>query len=322
MTVRASASSPSTTRCPAWVTAAATTRWRHPGSVRPSPSPRIADELAGEIVFLGTPGRGARQRQADHDRRRAVRRARRRPALPPVRPRPCREPPAGLRGRRGRVHRAAGPRLVRSLDGPQRPRRPDPAVQRRRPVAPAAPTDGPRPRDHPRRRDGREHHPGPDVGLVHDPQRRRVRLRADARAPSRRCAGAPRWPPGRRSTVTFSGCATTMVNNPVLAERFRANMARLRHRGHGRRPRTPAARTWPTSAGSARPSTPTSRSATSACRGTPSSSAMRRPRRAPTRPPCSRPRSSPRPRTTCSPTRRSSRRPGPRSGRDRRRSGR
>ena len=25
--------------------------------------------------------------------------------------------------------------------------------------------------------------------------------------------------------MTFSGCATTMINNPVLAERFRANMA-------------------------------------------------------------------------------------------------
>ena len=31
-----------------------------------------------------------------------------------------------------------------------------------RAVAPAAPADGARPRDHPRGRDGREHHPGPD----------------------------------------------------------------------------------------------------------------------------------------------------------------
>ena len=36
--------------------------------------------------------------------------------------------------------------------------------------------------------------------------------------------------------MTFSGYATTMINNPVLAERFRANMARLRHRRPGRRP--------------------------------------------------------------------------------------
>ena len=38
-----------------------------------------------------------------------------------------------------------------------------------------------RPRDHPRGRHGREHHPGADHGLVHDPQRRRGLLRDHAR---------------------------------------------------------------------------------------------------------------------------------------------
>ena len=50
-------------------TAAATTRWRRRAWARRSPSPRVRDAWAGEIVFLGTPGGGAGERQGDHDPR-------------------------------------------------------------------------------------------------------------------------------------------------------------------------------------------------------------------------------------------------------------
>ena len=112
----------------------------------------------------------------------------------------------------------------------------------------------------------------------------------------RRCVEAAALATDTTVEVTFSGRATTMRNNGVLAERFRANMARLRDRGPGRRPRTPARPTWPTSAGSARPSTRTSRSRPRARPATRSCSATRRSRRGPTRRRSWRPRSSPRPR--------------------------
>ena len=74
-------------------------------------------------------------------------------------------------------HGPPGPRGVRSVEGPQRPRRDDPAVQLGRAVAAAAPARRPGPRDHPGGRHGREHHPGPDAGLVHAPQPRAGLLR-------------------------------------------------------------------------------------------------------------------------------------------------
>ena len=48
---------------------------RRRASVPRSPSPSIADELPGEIVFLGTPAEERGSGKADHDRRRPVRRA-------------------------------------------------------------------------------------------------------------------------------------------------------------------------------------------------------------------------------------------------------
>ena len=129
-------------------TAAATTRWPRPGSVPRSRWRRVADEPPGRDRLPRHAGRGTGQRQADHDRRRAVRGHRRRPALPPVRPEPRREPPARVRGLRGRVHGPAGARVLRSVAGPERARRDDHAVQQRRPVAAAAPPDGSDPRDH------------------------------------------------------------------------------------------------------------------------------------------------------------------------------
>ena len=67
--------------------------------------------------------------------------------------------------------------------------------------------------------------PDRTVGLVHDPERRPGRLRADARRASASCARRPPWRPTRpsrsRSPAAPGRCATT----GVLAERFRANMA-------------------------------------------------------------------------------------------------
>ena len=97
------------------------------------------------------------------------------------------------------------------------------AVHLGRAVAPAAASDGPRPRDHPRGRHGRQHHPGPRVRVVHAPQRRPGRLPAMRERFEAMCAAAAAAT-GTTVEVTFSGYATTMINNPVLAERFRANM--------------------------------------------------------------------------------------------------
>ena len=183
---------------------------RHPGRVRRAarPRPRLRAQHDGRVRRRGRdrPGvagrraagrdrvprharRGTGQRQADHDRRRAVRRARCRAALPPVRPLARRELPARVGGRRRRVQRAAVARLVRSVAGQERARRDDPAVHLGRAVAPAAPTDRAGPRDHPRGRHGGEHHPRPDRRLVHDPERRRGRLPTDARALRRAVPG-------------------------------------------------------------------------------------------------------------------------------------
>jgi metal-dependent amidase/aminoacylase/carboxypeptidase family protein len=87
------------------------------------------------------------------------------------------------------------------------------------------PSDGAGPRDHQGGRDRREHHPGPDIGVVHDPERERVRLRGDARPlPSARARPPPSRPIPRSRSSSPAG-ARTMRNNRVLAERFRANMA-------------------------------------------------------------------------------------------------
>ena len=172
--------------------------------------------------------------------------------------------------------------VVRSVAGQERARRADRAVHLGRPVAPAAPADGARPRHHPRGRDGGQHHPGPRVGLVHDPQRRRGRLRGDARALPRPVRGGgaghrhdrrgdvlrarPDDAQQRRSWPSGSGPTWPPTASPTRATTS-----------------TPARPTWPTSAGSARPSTRTSRSPPRARPATRSGSATRRSRRRPTR---------------------------------------
>ncbi len=169
--------------------------------------------------------RGAGERQADHDRRRAVRGHRRGPAVPPVRPEPRREPTRSPPRTSTSCSPGSRPTPRPTRGGQERARCADPAVQLRRAVAPAAPPDGARPRHHPRGRHGGEHHPGPYLGLVHAAQRRPGVLRGHEDPVHRDVPRRPRWPPTRPSSVTYSGGATTMRNNQVLAERFRANMA-------------------------------------------------------------------------------------------------
>ena len=196
----------------------------------------IADELPGRDRVPRHAGRGAGQRQADHDRRRPLRGHRRRAALPPVRPQPRRELSARFGGRRGRFPRPPGARVLRSVEGQERARRDDPAVLVGRAVAPAARADGPRPRDHPRGRHGRQHHPGPHLGVVHAPQRRPgLRLRGDegavhAHGRGRRAGDRH----DRRGDVL--GWRDDHAQQPAAGRALPGQHGGLRHRGHGRRP--------------------------------------------------------------------------------------
>ena len=145
------------------------------------------------------PGGGAGERQGLHDRGRPARRPRRRPALPPLRPEPRRQPAAGVGGRRRPLHRAPGACVVRPMEGPERARRDDPAVQLGRAVAPAAPAGRARPRDHPGGRHRRQHHPGSDPGVVHAPEHGPGVLRGDAASGSTPLPTPPPSRPERRS---------------------------------------------------------------------------------------------------------------------------
>ena len=225
-TARGSASSPSTTRCRVSATAAATTRWPRPGSAPPSPSPSLADELPGEIVFLGTPAeeRGSGKQIMIED------------GLfdgldAALLYHPC-----------DRNHVESHPLASEDVDvvftGLQAHASSDPWRGKnaldamillfssvglwRQQLRP----DGARPRDHPRGRHGRQHHPGPHLGVVHDPQRRRGATTRTMRERFRELCEAAALATGTtRRGRPSPACATTMRNNPVLAERFRANMA-------------------------------------------------------------------------------------------------
>ncbi len=224
-TARGSGSSPSTTRCPGLGHGCGHNTMAASGVGAAIALASLADELPGEIVFLGTPAeeRGSGKQIMIDDG--LFDGPRRRAAVPPVRPQPRRELSARVGGRRRRLHGPAVARLVGSVAGQERARRDDPAVHLGRAVAPAAPADGARPRDHPRGRHGGQHHPGPDLGLVHDPERRRGRLRARCATASGELCEAAALATDTTVEVTFSGRARTMRNNRVLAERFRANMA-------------------------------------------------------------------------------------------------
>ena len=166
-------------------------RAQHDGRVRGrgGDRPRVDRRRAARRDRLPRlPGGRAGERQGLHDRGRPARGPRRRAALPPLRPEPRRQPAAGIGGRRRPVHRAPGARVVGPVEGPERARRDDPAVQLRRAVAAAAPAGRARPRDHPGGRDGGQHHPGPDPGLVHAAEHRPGLLRGDA------SSGSTRWP--------------------------------------------------------------------------------------------------------------------------------
>ena len=109
--------------------------------------------------------------------------------------------------------------------------------------------------------------------------------------------------------VEFSGYASTMKHNHVLADRWNANAAAygIRDEGWTRRP---APRTWPTSRGSSPRSTRSSPSPTCRSPATPRSSGRRPVDLAPTGPCSWRPPWWPRPRSTCCWIRRSPRPPG------------
>ena len=83
--------------------------------------------------------------------------------------------------------------------------------------------------------------------------------------------------------VTFSGRRPDDAQQPRPGRAVPGQHGRLRHRRPGRRPERRHRPTWPTSAGSARPSTPTSRSRPRGRPATRSSSATRPARLAPTR---------------------------------------
>ena len=124
-------------------------------------------------------GRGAGQRQAVDDRRRAVRRA----SMPRSSSTPAIATTSSRIRSRRRTSRSSSTALqahaaVRPVEGQERPRRDGHAVRLGRPVAPAAPARRPRPRDHPGGRHRREHHSRPDEGLVHAAQPRPGLLRA------------------------------------------------------------------------------------------------------------------------------------------------
>ena len=258
-TARGSGSSPSTTRCPASATAAATTRWPPRASARRSPWPSIADELPGEIVFLGTPAeeRGSgKQIMIDDGLFDGLDAA--------LLYHPC-----------DRNHVESQPLASEDVDvvftGLQAHASSDPWRGRnaldamillftsvglwRQQLRPTARVHGII------REGGTAANIIPDrtVGLVHDPQRRRDRLRADARAlPGDVRGGRTRDRHDRRGDVLRRRSDDAQQPGPGRA--LPGQHGRLRHRGPGRRPERRQSPTWPTSAGSARPSTPSSRS--------------------------------------------------------------
>ena len=161
-TGRGSGSSPSTTRSPGSGTAAATTRWRPPASARRSPSRRWPTSSPARSSSSGRPAeeRGSgKQIMIDDGLIDGLDAA--------LMYHPCDRNhveswPLASEDVDVVFHGPPGARLVGPVEGPQRAGRDDPAVQLGRAVAPAAASHGPRPRDHPRGRHRREHHPGAD----------------------------------------------------------------------------------------------------------------------------------------------------------------
>ncbi len=97
-----------------------------------------------------------------------------------------------------------------------------------------------------------------------------------SRPGSREMCEAAALATGTTVEVTYSGGATTMRNNGVLAERFRANMAAYGIEDQGDDP-SAGSTDMANVSGSARRSIPSSPSATRACPATPSCSATRPP---------------------------------------------
>ena len=302
-----SASSPSTTRCPASATAAATTRWRRPASVRRSPSQR-SRRTAGRDRLPRHAGRGARQRQGDHDRRRPLRGLDAALLFHPCdvttsSPRPLASEDVDVVFNGLQAHASADPwkgrnaldamiLLFSSVGLWRQQLRPDARVH------------------------GIIQEGGTAANIIPDRTRAWFMLRSAAspttqmKGGSRELAGAAALATGTTVEVTFSGGAMSMQPEPRRSRPAGSRTAAAYGVVDQGPTRISAAPTWATSAGSARRSTRSSRSATT---GTPGHSIRSEtPRRPPGRrddPPGGDARRPGR-RTSCSPTPRSSRRPG------------
>ena len=235
----------------------------------------LADELPGEIVFLGTPAeeRGSgKQIMIDDGLFDGLDAA--------LLYHPCDRDhveslSARVRGRRRRLHGPPVARVVGSVARQERARRADPAVHLGRAVAPAAPADARASTGSSARaaRPPTSSRTGPSAWFM---------IRSDDEADYetmrdrfRELCEAAALATDTTVEVTFSGRARTMRNNRGPGRAVPGQHGRLRHRRPGRRPERGHRPTWPTSAGSARPSTPTSPSRPRARPATRSSSATR-----------------------------------------------
>ena len=292
---RGSGSSPSTTRCPVSATAAATTRWPRPASARRSPWPRSPTSCrARSCSSARRPRSGAAARQHD-DRGRPLRRA--------STPRCCSTPAIATTSR---SHPLASEDVDVVFHGLQAHAASDPWKGQNALDAMILLFSSVGLWRQQLRPDARVHGIIQEGGTAANiiPDRTRAwfmlrspdagRVRGDAGPLPRRSARPRRSRPTRPSRSTFSGGSMTM--KPERARSRRAGSRTPRPTGSRTRvrTRTPAAPTWATSAGSARRSTPSSRSRRRARPAIRSCSATRPRRRWPTRRRSSRRRSSPR----------------------------
>ena len=269
----------------------------------------IADELPGRDRLPRHAGRGAGERQGDHDRGRPLRGPRRRAPLPPVRPNHVRSWPLASEDVDVVFH---GLQAHASSD-PWKGRNALDALillftsvglwrQQLRPTA----------RVHGIVREG-----GTAANIIPDRASAWFMIRSDdeayyetMRTGSARCARPRRSRPGPRSRSRSRARASTMQNNEVLAERFRGEHGGLRHRRPGRRPERGQHRHGQRQLGLPDDPPGPRHLRRRAARATRSCSATRPRRRGRTRRRCSRRPSSPRRPTTCSPIRSWSRPPG------------
>ena len=186
----------------------------------------VAPRLRGEIVFLGTPAEecgSGKQFMIDDGLFDGLDAA--------LLYHPCDRNHVYLRGagqrrRRGHLPGPPGARIGRAVEGPQRARRLDPALQLGRPVAPAAAPE--------RRVHGIVVEGGTAANIIPDRAVGRFMVRSAEQdefermqARFRAMVEAAALASGTDGDVVFSGASATMRDNTVLGERFRANMAAM-----------------------------------------------------------------------------------------------